>query len=96
MDIQTLSIKRMVMGGLTAAMLVLPITFTAGAAQASRGSFDVRGNPSERAMAVTGETAKSQAAAVPASSSDQTSHLTLAQRAINPVLNPNKPVNSGH
>lgn len=93
MTTQTLSVKRFFMGGLTAAALILPLALTTGAAQASRGSMDVRGNPNEQTMQVTGETPRVQPVLYSSHVTTPPKDLSLAQRAINPVYNPNKPLN---
>ena len=93
---RTFSTRKVLMGGLTAAVLALPLTLMAGSAQASRGSYSVRGEPNARTMEVTGEQPSMVYPKSHAVTQPDTQNLSLSERAINPVLNPAKPINSGN
>jgi hypothetical protein len=90
------SLKKVLTGSLTAAALVLPLTLLAGSAQASRGSHTVTGEPNERTMEITGEQPRVVYPNSHAIAQPDTQNLSLAERAINPVFNPDKPINSGN
>lgn len=90
-------VKRFLIGGIGSAALILPLTFWAGTAQASMGSRDVRGNLPSRATEVMGTQpqAKPTVHHIARVQPTNLQNLTPAERAINPVLNPDKPINLG-
>ncbi|WP_155523770.1 hypothetical protein [Nodosilinea nodulosa] len=95
MKTQKSAVKRYLLGGLTAATLLIPVVGLASSAQASMGSHGVRGEMPAREAQTPGE--KPQNTGIyPVSQSVQTKpqHLSVAEWAINP-LNPNRPLNSG-
>jgi hypothetical protein len=97
MKTQIFSVKRYVLGGLTAAAMLVPIASFAGAAQASMGSHGVRGELPPREAQLLGIKPQTPAPGLyPVSQSVQTQpqHLTLAEQAISPS-NPNRPMNGG-
>ncbi len=93
-NIQKLSIKRYVLGGFTAAALLLPLTIFAGSARAeSMASHGVGGELPVREAQLLGQTPHSSGI-FPTTQSVQANpqHLSQAERAIS-VFNPNKPRN---
>ncbi|MDA0266142.1 MAG: hypothetical protein O3A14_04090 [Cyanobacteria bacterium] len=96
MDTQKKSVKRLLVGVITSAALILPLSLFAGSAQASMGSRDVRGNLPARAAEMVGQHPQVQPSIHPAVRQTQIDArvLSLTERAINPVLNMNKPINT--
>jgi hypothetical protein len=109
MKLANVSIKRFMVGGITAAAMVLPFTLPS-AALASRGSRDVRGNLPTRAQQLVGDQGmkhqsasanqqfqEHQYSAEPSQDHQYTvlpiNHPDVAEQAINPTLNPTKPMN---
>jgi hypothetical protein len=94
MNIQKLSIKRYVLGGFTAAALLLPLTIFAGSARAeSLGSHGVRGELPVREAQLLGQNPHSSGLSMTQPVQANPQHLSLAERAIS-ASNPNKPRNS--
>ncbi|WP_155524019.1 hypothetical protein [Nodosilinea nodulosa] len=96
MKTQKFSAKRYVLSGMTAAALLVPMASFTGTAQASMGSHGVRGELPSREAQMLGEKPHAPAPGmfpITTKSHSNPQNPSLTERAINPVLNPNKPSN---